>query len=78
MMFTVLPVPAFLSAKAPTEVFTVRTSPLISPVKAALAVFSMALVLASYSLPAAVIPVTALMVALVMSAVVVAESFASV
>ena len=77
-MFTVLPTPAFLSAKVPTDAATVKTSPLISPVKAALAEFSTAVVLASYALPAAVIPVTALMLALVMSAVVVAVSFASV
>ena len=77
-MFTVLPTPAFLSAKAPVDVATVRTSPMISPVNAAFAVFSIAVVLASYSLPAAVIPVTALMLAFVMSAVVVAVVLTSV
>ena len=62
-MLTVLPVPAFLSSKAPTEVATVRTSVPFLPVNAALAEFSAASSLASYSLPVAVIPVTALMLA---------------
>ena len=77
-MFTVLPTPAFLSAKAPTDVATVKASPLILPAKAALVVVRTAVVLASYSLPAAMIPVTALILALEILAVAVAVVVAKV
>ena len=72
VMLTVLPVAAFLSANAPTAPVALRLSPAISPVKLALAVLICAAVLPSYVLLAAVMPLTALMVALSMVAVVLA------
>ena len=46
-MLTVLPVPTFLSAKAPVDVATVNTSDPSTPVKPATPVFSVAAVVVS-------------------------------
>ena len=57
---TVLPVPMFLSAKAPAAeaLFRVTVSPPTTPTRAALSVSSVAVVVPSYVLFAEVIPLT--------------------
>ena len=73
LIVTVLLSPAFLSAKLPMAVDTLRLSPDTRPLNPAFVVVSVAPVVPSYTLSAAVMPVTALMVALLMLAVVLAE-----
>ncbi|OEZ63455.1 hypothetical protein JAB2_42810 [Janthinobacterium sp. HH100] len=68
LILTVLPVPAFLSAKLPLAPETVRLSPPTIPVNDAPAMFRLAAWPPSYTLFPATIPVTPLMVALLISA----------
>ena len=63
--------PTFLSAKLPLALAISRLSPLTMPAKLAVALFKVMAVLPSYVL-LAVMPVTALMVALLISAAVLA------
>ncbi|OEZ63454.1 hypothetical protein JAB2_42800 [Janthinobacterium sp. HH100] len=73
LMLTVLPVPAFLSAKLPLAPDTLRLSPPIMPANVAPAVFRLAVAVPSYTLFPATIPLTPLMVALLMLAVLLAK-----
>ncbi len=72
LMLTVLPVPAFLSAKLPLAPETVRLSPPIMPANVAPAASRLAAVLPSYTLFPATMPLTPLMVALLILAVLLA------
>ena len=75
---TLLPVPAFLLPKAPLALATLKTSLPRMPAKLAFPVVNVAAVVASYTRLAAVMPLTALIVAGVMSAAVLAVLLASV
>ena len=71
LIATVRPAPAFTLVKAPLALLMVRLSPLNNPAKTAVVRFRLAVAVRSYTLVDAEIPVTPVMVALLIEAVVV-------